>query len=95
MVLLTSCEITSELQALRLQAISLQKGLHAPHAHWILDCEYVDAMDNPEKSGLRFGLASTTITINKFDGVVAITGLCAYPIDWHPNVTKLRANLVE
>ena len=91
--LVTSCDVTSEPQALRLQSLSLQKGPH--HSYWILNCEYIDAMDNPDKLGQRFGLAPKSITINKFDGVMPITGLCVYPIDWHPNVAKLRAKLVE
>jgi hypothetical protein len=34
-----------------------------------------------------------TVEIPQFDGVVKIAELGAYPIDWHPRVDQVRAQL--
>jgi hypothetical protein len=36
-----------------------------------------------------------TLEIPQFDGVVKIAELSAYPIDWHPSVDEVRAQLIR
>ena len=93
-VVFTSCHTTSEPRALRLQGISRCTGLFET-PYWSLTCQYLEANEKFPSVGQQFRLASMTLEIPQFDGVVKIAELSAYPIDWHPRVDEVRAQLIR
>lgn len=92
-VIFTLCETTSEPRAVRLREISLEKRFMTGESYWKLKCEYVEA--NDDSSGPICGLAAISIEISHFEGVEKITGLNAYPMEWHLNKVEVQAKIVE
>ncbi|THH06995.1 hypothetical protein EW146_g9450 [Bondarzewia mesenterica] len=90
-IVFTSCPVTSEPRAVRLQDIRLRMNMDCSR-YWTLRCEYVDAT---EESASQFGLASITLTIPEFDGVAKIVELSSFPFYLHPNVDNIRMKIVE
>jgi hypothetical protein len=92
-VIFTSCHTTSEPRAVRLRRISQYTGMFS--SYWNLDCEYFEASEEFASTGQQFGLATMKLEIPKFDGVVKIAELSAYPIEMHPSADEVRAKLIR
>ena len=54
----------------------------------VLNCQYVDW------DGEQFGLASQRLIVGIFEGTSAITGLIAYPFEYHPGQNNLAECLI-
>jgi hypothetical protein len=57
--------------------------------YWRMECRYLDF------DGSDFGEAATELRIPKFRGVRQIDSLAAFPIEYHPNATAVKADLFE
>ena len=56
---------------------------------YALDCEQIDW------DGETFGFASNRLHINAYQGTSPITQLSAYPLKYHPDLDKVKNELVE
>ncbi|KAF1963459.1 P-loop containing nucleoside triphosphate hydrolase protein [Byssothecium circinans] len=57
--------------------------------YWKIECRYLDF------DGTDFGEMSTELKVPKFQGVRQIDSLPAFPIQYHPNATEVKADLFE
>lgn len=91
-ILLTTCDITSEPRAVRLLRTY---AYETSGEHYLrLTCEYVDARMDSTPLEPKLGLATLTIDIPKFEHVMKITDLKAYPLERSPNEHKIRTELI-
>ena len=56
---------------------------------YVLNCTTIDW------DGGNFGLKITNFTIGAFVGTIATTRLAAFPLSYHPNIDKIRSELIE
>ena len=54
-----------------------------------LSCEIVDW------DGENFGLGNSQLTVWGFEGTMKITKLSAYPLEYHPNLSKVKEELIQ
>ena len=54
-----------------------------------LNCQMVDW------DGEAFGLGGTQFHLWEFEGTTKITKLCAYPLEYHPNLSKVKEELIQ
>jgi hypothetical protein len=93
-ILVTTCPITGEPLALRLES-AIERDVPMGRA-LVLDCTGVDIV--PGENGLNnsedFGQVAVTRVIMPFSGATKITKLDAFPIQYFPEETALRAQLI-
>lgn len=56
---------------------------------YVLSCQVVDW------DGENFGLGNTQFYVWEFEGTTKITKLAAYPLEYHPNLAKVKETLVQ
>lgn len=57
--------------------------------HYALNCQIVDW------DGENFGLGSAQFYVSEFEGTTKITMLSAYPLEYHPNLVKVKEALIQ
>ena len=68
-----------------LEQVTMDNGMEYFH----LECHYVDF------DGKAFGETSVALAILKFRGIKRINTLDAFPLEYHSNKTRVKANLAE
>lgn len=90
--MLTSCPVTGELQALEL--ISASKICTPSGPAYALVLEGIDENADTSFNGLPFYRYQARIIVRDFKGTVKVNSLDAYPIQFHPNPTDIKARLI-
>jgi hypothetical protein len=91
-VLVTTCPLTGELQALKLISGNLVRALKG--ALFIMILEGIGLEDVKDSTAQSFLRIQTRLIIPEFDGVVKINELEAYPIQFHPSENELRQSFI-
>lgn len=92
-VLVTTCPLTEELQALKVisgNTVRSSSGM----ALFVLVLEGIGLEDVKDPSAQSFLRTQTRLIIPDFDGVVKINSLDAYPIQFHPSEAELRQSFI-
>jgi hypothetical protein len=92
-ILVTTCPLTGELQALKLisgTTVSGSRGISL----FVMVVEGIGLEDIKDRSAQTFLRIQTRLVIPDFDGVVKINELEAYPIQFHPSEAELRESFI-
>ena len=105
-IIIRRCPVTRETRALKLLSASQYSTNCGPY--WSLECEYLEFGTNEDEDGeqdigwgdiaeqpARFGMLDAGAQIRGFEGVEKINSLSAYPVEFHPDPTALKAMLIE
>ncbi|KAI8717521.1 AAA domain-containing protein [Fusarium sp. LHS14.1] len=84
----TTYGCTSEPRVFKVDMATPQSSIVKGRFYYI-DGKYV------EFDGKRFGYGGMAVDVDEFQGARRITSLPCYPLQYHPNESKLRADLIE
>ena len=92
-ILVTTCPLTGELQALKLISGTTVSGARGVSL-FVLVVEGIGLEDVKDPSARTFLRTQSRLIIPDFDGVVKINSLEAYPIQYHPSEAELRESFI-